>query len=252
MLSVKESLVEQFNNEVRKGCLPVGTGQGERRKVSDNYAEWERVGGVTKMDYLQRIEHNKKSIIDKDFLDLSEQNIKQFILDAKTKYFYFKKDGVNVACGKELDNNNGKFDIEMFACKKLAEYGHEVYLLPENYAVDAANKIKVHGDTITDDRTLELKHTPSNIQSNYRKAKHQATDVFIHVQDDISKKDAIDQIKRAIRSMKQNNKSDINFAGNVYLYFERMDMLSLLDFDKNGNYKNISPRKNRASEKTKA
>ena len=198
------------------------------------------------------VEHNKKSIIDKDFLDLSEQDIKQFILDAKTKYFYFKKDGVNVACGKELDNNNGKFDIEMFACKKLAEYGHEVYLLPENYAVDAANKIKVHGDTITDDRTLELKHTPSNIQSNYRKAKHQATDVFIHVQDDISKKDAIDQIKRAIRSMKQNNKSDINFAGKVYLYFERMDMLSLFDFDKNGNYKNISPRKNRASEKTEA
>ena len=80
----------------------------------------------------------------------------------------------------------------MLACRKLAEYGHEVYLLPENYAKDSEKNVKVHGDTITDGRVLELKQTPSNVQANYRKAKHQATDVFIHIQDDITKENALD------------------------------------------------------------
>lgn len=198
------------------------------------------------MDYSQKVRHNKKPIIDKDFMDLSELEINQFVHDAKTKYFYYKKDNVNVACGKE--NEKGRFDVEMFACKKLAEYGHEVYLLPENYAMDNNKNKKIHGDTITDDRPLELKQTPANIQSNYRKAKHQATDVFIHIQSDIIKENALAQIRRAIRSMKQKNAMNIKFNGKVYLYFEKNNSLQLFDFDAEGNYRQISPRKNEPSE----
>ena len=204
------------------------------------------------MDYSQKVEHNRKPIIEKDFMDLSESELKQFVFDAKTKYFYYTKDGVNVACGKEQDNGNGKFDIEMFACKKLAEYWHEVFLLPENYAMDGNKNKKGHGDTVTDCRALELKHTPENLQGNYRKAKHQATDVFIHIQNDITKENALDQIKRAIRSMKQDNTVNVKFKGLVYLYFEKHDTLHLFDFDENGNYKQISPRKNGASANTEA
>ena len=195
------------------------------------------------MDYQQKVEHNKKPIIDKNFTELSETELAQFIIKAKTHYFYYEKDGVFVACGKELDNKNGKFDSEMLACRKLAEYGHEVYLLPENYAKDSEKNVKVHGDTITDGRVLELKQTPSNVQGNYRKAKHQATDVFIHIQDDMAKENALDQIKRAVRSMKQNNRGRINFAGKVYLYFEKTDLFLSFEFDGSGNYRPLPTKK---------
>lgn len=36
MLVVKKSLVELFNREFGKSCLPVGTVHGDRKKVSDN------------------------------------------------------------------------------------------------------------------------------------------------------------------------------------------------------------------------
>ena len=79
------------------------------------------------------------------------------------------------------------------------------------------------GDTITDNRVLELKYTPENVQGNYRKAKHQASDVFIHIKNDITKENALAQIKRAVRSIQQNNKAKISFEGRVYLYFEKND-----------------------------
>lgn len=202
------------------------------------------------MDYSQKVEHNKNPIIDKDFIDLSESELSKFIKDAQTKYFYYKQDGVNVACGKESEK--GKFNVELFACKKLAEYGHDVYLLPENYAMDTNKNKKVHGDTITDNRVLELKHTPSNIQDNYRKAKHQATDVFIHIRGDITKENALAQIKSSIRATLKDNKAHINFAGKVYLYFEKDDNLLAFDFDTRGNYRQISPRKNEAPGKSEA
>ena len=195
------------------------------------------------MDYQQKVEHNKKPIIDKNFTELSETELAQFISKAKAHYFYYEKDGVFVACGKELDNKNGKFDNEMLACRKLAEYGHEVYLLPENYAKDSEKNVKVHGDTITYGRVLELKQTPSNVQGNYRKAKHQATDVFIHIQDDMAKENALDQIKRAVRSMKQNNRGRINFAGKVYLYFKKTDLFLSFEFDDSGNYRPLPTKK---------
>ena len=44
-----------------------------------------------------KIEQNKRPIVGKDFTDLSEPELKQFISDAKTKYLYYAKDGVNVA-----------------------------------------------------------------------------------------------------------------------------------------------------------
>ena len=194
-------------------------------------------------EYLLKIEQNKRPIVGKDFTDLSEPELKQFISDAKTKYLYYAKDGVNVAYGKELDNKGGKFDIEMFACKKFAEFGHEVFLLPENYAKDSDGHIKVHGDTITDGRSLELKHTSSNLQGNYRKAKHQATDVFIHIQADVSKENALGQIRNAIRSIRQHNKSSLDFSGNVYMYFEQKNELALFEFDKKGSCRENNPRK---------
>ena len=199
---------------------------------------------LSEADYQQKIEHNKKPIIDKDFIDLSETELRQFVSDARTKYFYYKKDGVNVACGKEQDNKNGKFDTELFACRKLAECGHEVFLLPENYAMDGRGNKKVHSDTITDGRTLELKHTQKNIQDNYRKAKHQATDVFIHIKGIITKDDALSQIRSSVRAMKKDNKAHIDFAGKVYLYFEKDNKLWAFDFDSKGNYALISPTKN--------
>ena len=198
---------------------------------------------LSEINYQQKIEHNKKPIIDKDFLDLSENELKQFVNDVQTKYFYYKKDGVNVACGKEQNNKDGKFDVEMFACRKLVEYGHEVFLLPENYAKDFGKNVKIHGDTITDKRTLELKRTLANIQGNYRKAKHQASDVFIHVQNDLSKENALRQIKNAIRSMEQNNKANINYAGRVYLYFETRNDFTLFEFDEKGNAIEVNPAK---------
>ena len=117
----------------------------------------------------QKIAFNMQPIINKDFIELSSQELIQLVKDAKTHYFYYKKDGVNVAYGRENNNSNGVFDLEMVACKVLTDYGHEVYLLPENYAADMNKSKKIHGDTITDDRTLELKHTAKNVQDNYRK-----------------------------------------------------------------------------------
>ncbi len=52
--------------------------------------------------------------------------------------------------------------------------------------------------------------------------------------------------------MKQDNTVNVKFKGLVYLYFEKHDTLHLFDFDENGNYKQISPRKNRASANTEA
>ena len=182
-------------------------------------------------------------IIDKDFIELSRQELIQLVKDAKTHYYYYKKEGVNVAYGRENNNSNGVFDLEMVACKILTEYGHEVYLLPENYAADVNKSKKIHGDTITDDRTLELKHTAKNVQDNYRKAKHQATDVFIHIQNDISEKNALRQINSSIKAISKNNIAQIDFAGKVYLYFEKKDTLLLFLYDSNGKYEQISPKK---------
>ena len=98
-------------------------------------------------------------------------------------------------------------------------------------------------DTITDNRVLELKYTPENVQGNYRKAKHQASDVFTHIKNDITKENALAQIKRAVRSIQQNNKAKISFEGRVYLYFEKNDYLALFEFDKDGVCTEMNPKK---------
>lgn len=184
---------------------------GELKKLIDN---------TTINDYESKINQNKIPTISKDFLDLTDEEKAKFIDDAKNKYFYYQKDGVFVAYGKELNNKDGKFDIELFACKKLAEFGHEVYLLPEDYAKDENGFKKIHGDTITDNRSLELKHTQSSIQRNFREARHQATDVFIHIIENISEEIAVEQIKKALRSSSGNYEN-----ANVYLYFGKLDIL---------------------------
>ena len=69
-------------------------------------------------EYLLKIEQNKRPIVGKDFTDLSEPELKQFISDAKTKYLYYAKDGVNVAYGNVYMYFEQKNELALFEFDK--------------------------------------------------------------------------------------------------------------------------------------
>lgn len=198
------------------------------------------------VDAAVKIQYNQKHIVSKDFRDLTQEEVKDFVNRAKNEYYYYDRMGVHIAYGNEKSKDKEKFNKELADCKVLVDAGHEVYWLPESYAYNEIEfQNKKHGDTITDDIPLEMKDTPKNIKGNYKEARDQAIDIFIRVTGSITTGYAMDSIDKYIRALRKDKKSDKSkdFTGKLYLYFEKYKQLRLIEFDKSGKWKETKAQK---------
>lgn len=198
-------------------------------------------------DATAKAQYNSKVIVNKDFRDLTPLEVEQFINRAKNEFYYYDSKGVHVAYGNEKGKDKEKYLKELNDCKILVRTGHEVYWLPEYYAKDELGN-KKHGDTITDDRTLEFKDTDNDIKDSYKKGRKQAMDLFIRIKDPMTTSKAIDILDDYIDTINYSNKKKkipkVNFEGRLYFYFEKSKQLRLFVFDKNGNWKEEISKKN--------
>ena len=188
-------------------------------------------------DSKAKAQYNSKIIVNKDFRDLTPEEVKKFVEDAKNKFYYYNSKGVHVAYGNEKGKDKEKYNKELNDCKILVGAGHEVYWLPEHYAMDS-NGSKVHGDTITDNIPLELKDTNKNTKGSYKEGRKQAIDVFIRIINPMTTSYATTSITKYINAVKEQNKKEHNnFEGKVYLYFEKTKQLRLFVFNEQGEWK---------------
>ena len=188
-------------------------------------------------DATAKAQYNSKVIVNKDFRDLTPLEIENFVNRAKNEFYYYDSKGVHVAYGNENGKDKEKYLKELNDCKILVGAGHEVYWLPEHYAMDSEGS-KIHGDTITDNTPLELKDTKKNAKGSYKDGRKQAIDVFIRITDPMTTNYATTSITKyinAVKRQKENGHSD--FEGRLYLYFEKTKQLRLFVFNKQGEWK---------------
>ena len=177
---------------------------------------------------------NAVPVTEKSYDELSEDEREKVIKILLTERFYYIKDGVHIAYGRENALQQSVFLEEFADCKGLVTLGFEVYLLPNGCAAKDG-QFREFADTVTDGRLLELKHieSPKKVGDRYQEGRHQGQDVYISIRPPLSEKDALKQIFAKIRRVKEHDESE-NFEGRLFLHFAETGETKMYAIDKFG------------------
>lgn len=208
---------------IEKAGKPVGTRHDNYVKVSDNPARWE----------YQPENKKKKPLQDKTFVKLSAKE-KEELKEKLLKQNYRKIDGIYVAESKLKREDRITLEQEINNAKNLVKLGHEVYLLPYGFA---SGKGVRSSDSLTDRKFLEMKDVMpdsknDNIRSDITSGKGQGEDVYINIKNNISEREAIRQMYRAIGNIKKIYLN--NLAGRIFLNIEKLNKTIMYNVNKKG------------------
>lgn len=209
--------------------------------ANPDMAKW--MGKVDKKTREKYIKENEKVLTHKSFIEMSENDKKDFINNVK-KCNYYIKDGVYVAYGRKEKSKISskeklKFKREFFAAKQLAKLGFPTYLIPEHIAkYDNNVDDKDLADMVYNNTLTDAKHADSRggIQSLYAGSRYQADNVFIEVADKkIDKYSAVTAIVGRIKTIKESENYDgRSFLGKIYLYLHNDNKMYCFNVAENG------------------
>ena len=126
---------------------------------------------------------DKGRFTEKGVMELSEED-KQGLIDYLEKESFTKYDGVNILKEKIPAIKQGRYLDEVDACKKIAKFGFDVYLLDECYVKD--RKADTFYKKGTDRDFMEIKHVGNHkLILRYNQSVEQAPSTFISIIEDI-------------------------------------------------------------------
>lgn len=236
---------------IRHYPTPDKTAAGTTEKSLNGWEEQPR-GGNGQFGSKGKMKGKTKTYTNKAYLELSDVEKKQLIERLKSDSYSLIA-GAHIADSKIEYEDELVLAKELKACKILAKLGHEVYLLPYDFAKTESGRKLKSSDTITDDRFLEIKETQKRIRKEFHEAKEQGQDVMLVITGDIPKETVKNEIGREIGKILTTNKEkrenatdfknpEIGLAGKVYLHFENSGETLLLNIETSGTIREESPR----------
>lgn len=215
---------------------------------SDEFSRYSIIGNkkeITKEELDEIIEYNPESIdikslkkyTEKKYIDLSKEE-KNSLINDLLKDDYLKYKNCYISRSKLLYDSSETLLKEVSILDKLNDMGYEIYLLPYAYARDKMDCYQKSTDSISDNKFLEFKTTPStgkNAGLNaYKSSRLQAENVFISLINETSEQRVINNIYGYINESKRKSETEKNFEGFVFLNFEKDNKIVLYNFDKEG------------------
>ena len=182
-----------------------------------------------------------KKYTDKKYRDLTQDEKETLINSLLHDEEYLRYKNCYIAKSKLLYDSSETLIKETAAVSRLSDLGYEVYLLPYAYARDNMNFFQKSADSITAGDFLEMKSVVSTGEkagySTYKDARQQADNIYLSFVNDVSEKKAISNIYRAIGGIREGNRKkgrENNFAGYVFLNFEKTNEFALYKISKDG------------------
>lgn len=215
---------------------------------SDEFSRYSLIGNkkeITKEELDEIIEYNPESIdikslkkyTEKKYIDLSKEE-KNSLINDLLKDDYLKYKNCYISRSKLLYDSSETLLKEVSILDKLNDMGYEIYLLPYAYARDKMDCYQKSTDSISDNKFIEFKTTPStgkNAGLNaYKSSRLQAENVFISLVNETSEQRVINNIYGYINESKRKSETEQNFEGFVFLNFEKDNKIVLYNFDKEG------------------
>lgn len=208
---------------IEKAGCPVDTRHGNYVKVADNPARWE----------YKPENRKKKPIQDKTFVELTPKE-KEELKEKLLKQNYRKIDDIYIAESKLKREDKQTLKQEINNARNLVKLGHEVYLLPYGFA--GGDKVR-SSDSLTDKRFLEMKDIKPDssnrmVMDDITSAKGQGEDVYINITNNITEREAIRQMYRALGNVKKAYPN--NTKGRIFLNFEKINKIVMFNVNEKG------------------